>query len=149
MSSDSREWTVGLIKGRAVEDGFWVDILKQIEDKTYLEVAQLCMFYADEAFARRFYSEHSQEPNFELIIPQIANKTIIAMKLVGDDAIEVWRKLMGSYKFGEREPGTIRHKYMGYSNIPYEDSIVHGSVSPVAANNEYGVCPLRDLPQKP
>jgi len=57
---------------------------------------------------------------------------VIIQVLEGEDAIAVYRKIMGATKFGEAEPGTIRAEFATST----QKNVVHGADSMKNAKRE-------------
>ena len=75
---------------------------------------------------------HKTKPFFESLVNYISSNKIVALKLEGKDAINKYRKLMGSTDPDNADEGTIR-KLFAESK---ERNSVHGSESIENANTE-------------
>ena len=61
--------------------------------------------------AEKFYSIHSDKPFFNDLVRFMTRGPIIAAALEKDNAVEAFRKLIGSTDPSEAKDGTIRKKY--------------------------------------
>ena len=75
--------------------------------------------------AESFYSVHSNKPFFNDLVNFMTRGPIIAAALEKDNAVEEFRKLIGSTDPAEAEVGTIRKKYAKSKG----ENTVHGSDS--------------------
>ncbi|CAN5654567.1 hypothetical protein BH24ACT21_BH24ACT21_03560 [soil metagenome] len=82
--------------------------------------------------AEEHYAEHRDKPFFEELVEFITTTPVVAMRISGEGAIKVMRKLMGATNPAEAEPGTIR----GDLAMSMPDNLVHGSDSPESAERE-------------
>ena len=81
---------------------------------------------------RRFYSVHRDKPFFNDLIDYMTSGPVIIQVLEGDNAIENYRKIMGSTNPENADKGTIREKYA----LNIQENSVHGSDSIENANIE-------------
>jgi nucleoside-diphosphate kinase len=82
--------------------------------------------------AEKHYAEHREKPFFEELVGFITTTPVVAMRVEGDGAIAVMRRLMGATNPAEAAPGTIR----GDLALSLPDNLVHGSDSPESAERE-------------
>jgi nucleoside-diphosphate kinase len=82
--------------------------------------------------AEEHYAEHREKPFFGELVEFITATPVVAMRIEGDNAIAVMRRLMGSTNPAEAAPGTIR----GDLALSLPDNLVHGSDSPESAQRE-------------
>ncbi len=58
--------------------------------------------------AESVYGEHKGKPFFDRLIEHSVSGPVVAMVLEGDDAVQSFRKVIGSTDPGDAENGTIR-----------------------------------------
>lgn len=116
--------TFTMIKPDAVENGNSGDILKMITDAGF-RVAAMKMTRMSEAKAAKFYEIHNQKPWFQELLDYMTRGPIVAAVLEKENAIEEFRKLIGSTNPKEAAPGTIRNLYAK----GIEANAIHGADS--------------------
>lgn len=126
--------TLVLVKPDGVKRALAGEIISRFERKG-LKVAALKMMQFDAELAERHYEAHVSKPFFPDLKAFITSGPIVAMVIVGDEAIGVVRQMMGATKFTEALPGTVRGDY-AFSTT---ENLVHGSDSPEAAEREIGL----------
>ncbi len=116
--------TFTMIKPDAVSKSLSGKIIAQIENAGFRIVA---MKYTQlsKTDAEAFYSVHRERPFYNSLTGFMSSGPIIAAILEKDNAVEEFRKLIGSTNPEEAAEGTIRQLYAG--NI--EQNAVHGSDS--------------------
>jgi nucleoside-diphosphate kinase len=82
--------------------------------------------------AEEHYAEHREKPFFEELVEFITTTPVVVMRVEGEGAIQVTRRLMGATNPAEAAPGTIR----GDLALSLPDNLVHGSDSPESAERE-------------
>ncbi|MDQ5813003.1 MAG: nucleoside-diphosphate kinase, partial [Actinomycetota bacterium] len=82
--------------------------------------------------AEEHYAEHREKPFFEELVEFITSTPVVAMRVGGEGAISIVRKLMGATNPANAAPGTIR----GDLALSMPDNLVHGSDSPESAARE-------------
>ena len=82
--------------------------------------------------AEEFYSIHSDKPFFKDLIQFMTRGPIVAVALEKNNAVEDFRKLIGSTDPSEAEEGTIRNKYAKSKG----ENAIHGSDSDENADIE-------------
>ena len=75
--------------------------------------------------AKRFYKIHENRPFFDDLTNYMSRSPIIAAVLSKDNAVDEFRKLIGSTDPNEADKGTIRKKYA----LSKGENSVHGSDS--------------------
>ena len=123
--------TFTMIKPDAVADGHSGAIIKMIEDAGF-EIIDMKMTRLSGESAGRFYEVHKEKPFYESLVKYMSSGKIIAMMLRKENAVEVFRKFIGSTNPAEATEGTIR-KLFGKS---IEANAVHGSDSDENAEKE-------------
>jgi len=119
------EITVALIKPDAMKNGHMTDILKMIEGSGLI-IADMVKGTWSRALVAQFYSEHRSRSFFEDLIEFMTSGPMLAMTLVGTDAVQRWRFIMGATDPKKAAPGTIRNLW-GSKNGPIMWNCVHGS----------------------
>jgi len=116
--------TFTMIKPDAVSKSLSGKIIAQIEEAGFRIVA---MKYTQlsKTDAEAFYKIHQERPFYQSLTKFMSSGPIFAAILEKDNAVEDFRKLIGSTNPEEAAEGTIRQLYAG--NI--EQNAVHGSDS--------------------
>lgn len=116
--------TFTMIKPDAVASGHIGGILDQICASGFKIVAMKYTKLSAEK-AGEFYAVHSARPFYGELVSFMSSGPIVAAILEKDNAVEDFRKLIGSTNPAEAAPGTIRAKYA--KNIG--ENAIHGSDS--------------------
>ncbi|HBF87795.1 MAG TPA: nucleoside-diphosphate kinase [Bacteroidales bacterium] len=116
--------TLTMIKPMAVHKGFIVPILDKI-NKGGFQIIALKMVWMNKPEARVFYKNLKDKPFFNSLIRFMTSGPIVVAILRKENAVEEYRKLIGSTDPKKAEVGTIRREYA--SSI--EKNAVHGSDS--------------------
>ena len=125
------EETLVLVKGDGVQRRLVGEIIRRIEAKN-LDIRAMQLMDVSRELAEEHYAEHRDKPFFEELVEFITTTPVVAMRVSGEGAIKVMRKLMGATNPAEAEPGTIR----GDLALSLPDNLVHGSDSPESAERE-------------
>jgi nucleoside-diphosphate kinase len=125
------EQTLVLVKGDGVRRGLIGEILRRIENKG-LDIREMRLMDVGRELAEEHYEEHREKPFFEELVEFITATPVVAMRVEGEGAIQVTRRLMGATNPAEAAPGTIR----GDLALSLPDNLVHGSDSPESAARE-------------
>jgi nucleoside-diphosphate kinase len=125
------EQTLVLVKGDGVERRLIGEIIRRIEAKS-LDIRTMQMMDVSRELAEKHYAEHREKPFFGELVEFITTTPVVAMRIEGEGAIGVMRRLMGSTNPAEAAPGTIR----GDLALSLPDNLVHGSDSPESAERE-------------
>lgn len=128
------EQTLILVKGDGVKRRLIGEIIRRIEAKN-LDIGAMKLMDVSRELAEEHYAEHREKPFFEELVEFITTTPVVAMRVEGEGAIKVMRKLMGATNPAEAEPGTIR----GDLALSMPDNLVHGSDSPESAERELGL----------
>ena len=113
-----------MIKPDAVERGLIGKILADIIDAGF-QIIELKMVKLSLNDAKRFYKVHKDRPFFNDLTTYMSRSTIVAAVLFKENAVNDFRKLIGSTDPNDAEEGTIRKKYA----ISKGENSVHGSDS--------------------
>ncbi len=125
------EQTLILIKGDGVRRKLVGEIICRIEARG-LDIADMKLMEVGTELAEEHYAEHREKPFFEELVEFITATPVVAMRVEGEGAIAVMRRLMGATNPAEAAPGTIR----GDLALSLPDNLVHGSDSPESAERE-------------
>ena len=122
------EKTLAIIKPDGVSRNLVGEILKRIEGRG-LRIRALKMVHLSKEQAEGFYAVHRQRPFFESLTTFMSEGPVVLMVLEGENAIQVWRDLMGATDPAKAAAGTIRRD-VGES---IERNTTHGSDGPETA----------------
>jgi nucleoside-diphosphate kinase len=125
------ERTFVMVKPDGVQRGLVGEVIRRIEQKGY-QLEELKMFTIQKELAERHYAEHTEKPFFSELVSFITSGPVVAMKVVGDDAIAGMREIMGATNPLDAVPGSIRGDYASVIT----ENIVHGSDSDESAERE-------------
>ncbi len=125
------EQTLAIIKPDAVSAGKTGDIIAVIEKNGFV-IDRMEKGLLKKEHGEQFYDIHKEKPFFNELLEFITSGPIIVMALRKENAIEDWRKLMGSTDPQNAAEGTIRKLYG--TNIGH--NAVHGSDSADNAKRE-------------
>ena len=123
--------TFTMLKPDSIEDGYMLPILNKISESGF-KITALKYKKMNREEAQEFYSIHSEKPFFNDLINFITRGPIVAAVLEKDNAVEDFRKLIGSTDPNEAEEGTIRKSFARSKG----ENAVHGSDSDENANIE-------------
>ena len=125
------EQTLFLVKGDGVRRRLVGEIIRRLEDKG-LDIREMRLMDVSRELAEEHYAEHREKPFFGELVEFITASPVVAMRVEGEGAIKVVRRLMGATDPAEADPGTIR----GDLALNMPDNLVHGSDSPESAARE-------------
>ena len=125
------ERTLVLLKPDAVQRGLVGKLVSRLEARG-LKLVAMKLMVADEALARRHYTEHTDKPFFRGLVEFITSGPLVAMVVEGADAISVVRSIMGATDPRDAAPGTVR----GDLAMSIGLNLVHGSDSAESAARE-------------
>jgi nucleoside-diphosphate kinase len=128
---EEMEQTLVLVKGDGVQRRLVGEIVRRLENKG-LDIRAMRLMDVSHELAEEHYAEHHEKPFFGELVEFITASPVVAMKVEGEGAIKVVRKLMGATNPAEAAPGTIR----GDLALSLPDNLVHGSDSPESAKRE-------------
>jgi nucleoside-diphosphate kinase len=125
------ESTLLIVKPDGVRRALVGEVLRRVEAKG-LRIAELAMTTIERSRAEEHYGEHREKPFFGELVEFITSGPVVVARLEGENAIEVWRTLMGPTDPTKAPPGTIR----GDLGLIITENIVHGSDSLASAERE-------------
>ena len=82
--------------------------------------------------AEGFYGIHKEKPFFNDLIQYMTSEPVVVQILEGEDAVNKYRKVMGSTNPNEADNDTIRKKF----GLNIQENSVHGSDSKENADKE-------------
>ncbi|HEV2951090.1 MAG TPA: nucleoside-diphosphate kinase, partial [Actinomycetota bacterium] len=97
-----------------------------------LTLEDLRMETIDRATAEEQYGEHRDKPFFAELVDFITSGPVVVATVTGENAISVWRGLMGPTDPADAPPGTIRGDFASVIT----ENVVHGSDSSESAARE-------------
>jgi nucleoside-diphosphate kinase len=125
------DYTFSIIKPNAVRTGKTGPILSMINEAGF-EISAMRMVRLTRQQAESFYSIHKGKSFFNDLIEFMISGPVVVMILKHENAVEQFRKLIGSTDPAKAEPGTIRKLYA----VSTQMNAVHGSDSPDNAEVE-------------
>jgi nucleoside-diphosphate kinase len=123
--------TLLIIKPDGVRRALIGEVLRRVEEAG-LTIDELRMETIDRATAEEQYGEHRDKPFFAELVDFIISGPVVVAKVTGENAISVWRELMGPTDPADAPPGTIRGDFASVIT----ENVVHGSDSPESAARE-------------
>lgn len=118
------DFTFAIIKPNAVRNKHIGAILARINDAGF-KIAGLKMVKMTKIQAEAFYYVHSDKPFFSSLVEFMSSGPVVVMLLKKEDAVEEFRKLIGSTDPAKAEEGTIRKLFAASLQM----NAIHGSDS--------------------
>lgn len=125
------ESTLLIVKPDGVRRGLIGEVLRRVEAKG-LTIEEMRMFAIDRDTAQEHYGEHRDRPFFDELVDFITGGPVVVARVSGEQAIAVWRTLMGPTDPVGAPPGSIRGDFATLIG----ENIVHGSDSAESAARE-------------
>jgi len=119
------EKTLMIIKPDAVTAGRIGEILGRAEREDFA-ITGLRMLLLSKEQAEAFYAVHRERPFFAPLVKYMSSGPVVVGRLERENAVEHWRKVIGSTDPLKADPGTIRRMF----GASIEANAVHGSDSP-------------------
>ena len=116
--------TFSMIKPDAVRDGHTGSILKMIEAAGFRIVAMKLTYLSSER-AGQFYEVHTGKPFFDGLKSIMSESALVALILEKENAVEDFRKLIGTTDPANAAEGSVRKLYAK----SMQRNAVHGSDS--------------------
>ena len=113
-----------MIKPDAMENGYAGDILSMIL-KSGFRISALKLIHLTNHQAEIFYNIHREKPFFEELVTFMTRSPIIVAVLKKNNAVEDFRKLIGSTNPEDAEKGTVRKLFA----TSMGENAIHGSDS--------------------
>ena len=126
-----KNMTFTMIKPDAMENGYAGDILS-IFLKSGFRISAMKLVHLTISQAQTLYGIHSNKPFFEELVVFMTRSPIIVAVLEKNNAVEDFRKLIGSTNPEHAKEGTIRKLYA----TSMGENAVHGSDSEINAQIE-------------
>ena len=125
------EKTFAIIKPDAVKNGHTGNIYDRIQKFNFKIIGAKLLRMSQEQ-AKGFYEVHKERPFFNDLIQFMTSGPCMVLALEKENAVESWRKAIGSTNPQKAEEGTIRKDFA--SNV--QENAVHGSDSNENAQKE-------------
>ncbi len=125
------DFTFTMIKPTAVSNGYAGPILNMISENGF-RIAAIKMFQMTKRDAERFYAVHEGRSFYPSLIEFMSSGPVIAAILEKKNAVEEYRKLIGSTDPEKAEDGTVRKLFA----VSMQQNAVHGSDSDENAASE-------------
>ena len=127
----SIEQTLSIIKPDATSRNITGQVNSIIE-KSGLKIIGQKRIKLTEETAGKFYEVHKERPFFKDLVSFMVSGPVIVQVLQGENAVALYRKVMGATNPKEAEVGTIRKEFA----LSIEANSVHGSDSIENAKKE-------------
>ena len=118
------ERTFAIIKPDAVERNLIGKILERIESNGF-KIAGMKKTQLSKKEAKGFYYVHKERPFFDSLTEFMCSGPVVLLVLEKENAITVWRDLMGATNPKDAKEGTIRKDFA----VSIEKNSTHGSDS--------------------
>ena len=125
--------TLSIIKPDGVSRNLIGNVIQKLE-KSGLKIIAMIMLHMTRTQAEGFYAVHRERPFFASLTDFMCSGPVVVMVLEGENAISIYRDLMGATNFKNAAEGTIRREFA----TDIEKNVVHGSDSPESAAFEIG-----------
>ncbi len=122
------EQTLAIIKPDGVARNLIGEIIQRIEANG-LRIKAMKLTHLSKKQAEGFYVVHKARPFFDSLTSFMSEGPVVLMILSGDNAIAIWRNLMGATDPAKAAQGTIRKDF----GISIERNTTHGSDAPETA----------------
>ena len=123
--------TFSIIKPDATKRNITGSINKIIEDSG-LKITAQKRIQLSVSQAKKFYSIHSDKSFFNDLIEYMTSEPVVVQVLSGNNAIEIYRNIMGATNPDNAKEGTIRKTHA----LNVQENSVHGSDSKENAEKE-------------
>ena len=118
----SLQRTLSIIKPDAVKSGY-VDSINSLIESSGLKIIKKKNLTLNKEQAAKFYSIHSDKSFYKELCSFMSSGPIVVQMLEGDNAIEIYRDLMGATDPNNAKGRTIRKKFAA----SVQENAVHGS----------------------
>lgn len=116
--------TFTIIKPCAMKSGYMGNIINDIE-KGGFRFCAMKFLQMTTAQAEHFYGIHRDKPFFKDLVEFMTSGPVVVAVLEKENAVEAYRKFIGSTNPANAEEGTLRKKYAK----SIQENAVHGSDS--------------------
>lgn len=120
----SNQKTLSIIKPDAVKAG-QVDAINLMIENAGLKILEKKELKLSKEEAQQFYAAHSDKLFYKELCEFMSSGPIIVQILEGENAIKLYRKIMGATNPEEADENTIRKKFAN----SIQENVVHGSDS--------------------
>ena len=120
----SNQKTLSIIKPDAVKAGH-TDAINLMIESSGLKILQRKELNLTIEQAEKFYAVHSDKPFYKDLCNFMTSGPIVVQMLEGENAVELYRKVMGVTNPDKAEENTIRRKFA----TSIQENAVHGSDS--------------------
>jgi len=120
----SNQKTLSIIKPDAVKAGH-ADAINLMIKNSGLKILKKKKLKLSKEEAQNFYAVHSDKPFYDELCEFMTSGSIIVQMIEGENAIELYRKIMGATNPAEADNNTIRKKFA----TSIQENAVHGSDS--------------------
>jgi len=120
----SNQKTLSIIKPDAVKAGH-ADAINLMIKNSGLKILKKKKLKLSKEEAQKFYAVHSDKPFYDELCEFMTSGSIIVQMIEGENAIELYRKIMGATNPAEADKNTIRKKFA----TSIQENAVHGSDS--------------------
>ena len=118
----SNQKTLSIIKPDAVKAGH-VDAINLMIENSGLKILEKKEIKLSKEEAQQFYAVHSDKPFYNELCEFMTSGPIIVQMIEGENAIELYRKVMGATNPTEADENTIRKEFA----TSIQENAVHGS----------------------
>ena len=126
--------TLALIKPDAVDRNIIGEIIALIEQKGFT-IRDIKFMKMSQSIAEKFYEAHKEKSFYDKLVTYMTSGNIIALILEKDNAVKLFRDLIGSTDPQLADEGTIRKLYA----IDKSFNSIHGSDSDANAEREISI----------
>ena len=120
----SNQKTLSIIKPDAVKAGH-ADAINLMIKNSGLKILKKKELQLSKEEAQKFYAVHSDKHFYDELCEFMTSGSIIVQMIEGENAIELYRKIMGATNPAEADKNTIRKKFA----TSIQENAVHGSDS--------------------
>ena len=120
----SNQKTLSIIKPDAVKAGH-ADAINLMIKNSGLKILKKKKLKLSKEEAQKFYAVHSDKPFYDELCEFMTSGSIIVQMIEGENAIELYRKIIGATNPAEADNNTIRKKFA----TSIQENAVHGSDS--------------------
>ena len=128
-----KERTLSIIKPDGVAKNLIGEVIRRMEAAD-LKVIAAKMITMTKEQAKGFYAVHEGKPFFNSVTEFMSSGSCMVMVLEGENAISVYREIMGATNKDNAKEGTIRRDFA----TDIEKNVVHGSDGNETAEFEIG-----------
>lgn len=123
--------TFSIIKPDATKRNITGEINAMLE-KAGLRIVAQKMVHLSRREAKIFYAEHAERSFFEELVEFMVSEPVVIQVLEGENAVEVYREILGNTNPEKAAPHTVRAKFA----LSVGENSAHGSDSVESAKKE-------------